>query len=261
MKKKLTNENYFSDWAEKNYCGSSQLKRFVACEAHAMAVLDGKWEDEKTTSLLIGSYVDSWMSDELVEFCQSHPELYKKDGTLKAEFIKAEEIIEKIGNDEMFMKYISGDNQTIMTGDIEGLKFKIKIDSWHKDKNVCVDLKVLKDFMPIWNEELHEKQNVIDYWKYTWQAAIYCEIIRQNTGVMPKFFNALVTKEKEPDLAITNIPEDVILENLEIVKSYIPRIIELKNKKAEPIRCEKCDYCKATKKINKIIDYRNLGMI
>ena len=54
------------------------------------------------------------------------------------------------------------------------------------------------------------------------------------------------------------IPEDVILYNLEIIRGLIPTVKATKEGIIEATRCEKCDYCKATKKINKIIDYRDL---
>ena len=254
----LTEENYFSQEAEKEYCGSTQFKRFVDCPAKAMAILNGEWVEEKTSALLIGSYVDAAISGTLDIFKAKNPEIFKKDGTLKAEFVQAEKIVNIIENDPMFKKYVSGDNQRIFTGEIEGLKFKIKTDSFFEDKNVCVDLKVLKDFEYIWNNEQKEKQNPIDYWRYTWQAAIYSEIIRQNTGKLPQFFIAAVTKEKEPDKNIMLIPEDVILYNLETIRGLIPNVKAIKDGTIEATRCEKCDYCKSTKKINKIIDYRDL---
>lgn len=254
----LTEENYFSPEAEMIYCGSSQLKRFCDCEAKAMAVLKQEWADKPTTSLLIGSYVDAAISKSLDIFKAQHSEIFKKDGTLKSEFVKAEEIVNRIENDSMFFKYVNGKHQQIFTGEISGIKFKIKTDSFFEDKNVCVDLKVLKDFNYIWNDDEKERQNPIDYWKYTWQAAIYSEIIRQNTGTLPMYFIAAATKEEETDLALLNIPQEVLLGKLEIIKELIPRIKLLKEGKTDPIRCEKCNYCKATKKITKIIDYREL---
>lgn len=254
----LCEENYFSLEAEQEYCGSTQLKRFCDCEAKAMAMIKGEWQDKKTSALLIGGYVDAAISGTLDMFKIKNPEIFKQDGTLYSKYLQAEEIVNIIENDDMLKKYVSGDNQRIFTGEIENLKFKVKTDSYFEEKNVCVDLKVLKDFEYIWNKDTREMENPIDYWKYTWQAAIYSEIIRQNTGKLPMFFIAAVTKEEEPDKAIMNIPEEVLLQKLEIIKTVIPRIKALKEGKEEPIRCEKCNYCKATKKINKIIDYREL---
>lgn len=257
----LTEQSYFSPEMEWQYCGSSQFKRFCECPAKAMAMLRGEWVEEKTDSLLVGSYVDAYMSGTLEQFKEQNQEIFTQKGELKAGFRKAEDIINRIENDELFKKYISGDHQTILTGEIEGLPFKIKVDSYFKDKNVCTDLKVVKDFEGIWNNKTNRKENFIEYWHYDWQAAIYAEIVRQNTGILPKYFIAAITKEKYSDLALLNIPEQDLLMQLEIVKSMIPYVKSIKEGKEQATRCEHCDYCKATKKLTKIINYHDLGLI
>ena len=256
----LSEENYFSKKNNLKYCGSSQIKSFYDCEARTMAELNEEWKKTENKSLLVGSFVDASVSGTLENFTNQHPEIFKKDGTLKSEYIQATYILERIKKDEMFNKYLSGDHQTIMTGEIEGVPIKIKIDSYHKDKAI-IDLKCVKNFEPIWNNQTKQKENFVDYWKYTWQGALYQEIVYQNTGKKLPFFICAVTKELEPDLAILNIPQEVLDEKLEIIKTILPRIKELKQRIKEPIRCEHCDYCKLTKKITKILDYRDLDML
>lgn len=62
----LTSENYYSQEANREYMSVSGYKDFAGtygklpCEFHAMEKLNGNWEDEKTTALLVGSYVDSY---------------------------------------------------------------------------------------------------------------------------------------------------------------------------------------------------------
>lgn len=253
----LVEENYFELENEKKYCGSSQIKSFMECEAKAMAKLKGEWEEEPSKALLVGSYVDAAVSGTLDVFKAKHPEILKKDGTLKAEFIQADYILNRIEKDELFMKYISGDHQTIMTGEIANVPIKIKIDSYFPDKAI-VDMKCVKDFAPVWNDKTKVKENFVDYWKYTLQAALYQEIVRQNTGKRLPFFIAAVTKENEPDLALLSIPDEVLDIELEKVKEILPRIYNLKQELISPDRCESCDYCKFTKKLTTIIDYRDI---
>ena len=56
----LTAENYFSKEADQEYLSVSQYKNFMgtigrpACEAEAMAKLNGEWEMKKTTALMVG---------------------------------------------------------------------------------------------------------------------------------------------------------------------------------------------------------------
>lgn len=253
----LIEENYFELENEKKYCGSSQIKSFMECEAKAMAKLKGEWEEEPSKALLVGSYVDAAVSGTLDVFKAKHPEILKKDGTLKAEFIQADYILNRIEKDELFMKYISGDHQTIMIGEIANVPIKIKIDSYFPDKAI-VDMKCVKDFAPVWNDKTKTKENFVDYWKYTLQAALYQEIVRQNTGKRLPFFIAAVTKENEPDLALLSIPDEVLDIELEKVKEILPRIYNLKQELISPDRCESCDYCKFTKKLTTIIDYRDI---
>lgn len=257
MKNNITEETYFNKENELKYCGSSQIKSFQKCEAATIAKLNGEWEEDPSIALLVGSYVDNAISGTLDDFKTQHPEIFKRDGNLKAEYLQAEYILDRINRDEMFMKYISGDHQTIMTGKIANVPIKIKIDSYFHDKAI-IDLKCTKDFQPVWNEKTKTKENFIDYWGYTLQGALYQEIVRQNTGKTLPFFIAAVTKEKEPDLGLFAIPDEVLQVKLEEIKEILPRIYNLKKGNIEPNRCEHCDYCKFTKKITEIIDYRDM---
>ena len=129
---KLNNENYFSQEARKIYTGSSEIKAFLKCEACALAELNGEWEEEPSVALKQSSYVDAWMSDELEKFKKENPDIFTKQNTLKSEYKIAEEIIEQIKEDPMFLKYIkTGENQVIMTGKISSVPIKIKIDCLH----------------------------------------------------------------------------------------------------------------------------------
>ena len=271
----LIEEIYFSKENELKYTGSSQIKSFLDCPAKELAMLNGEWIEEKTTSQMVGSYVDASMSGTLDIFKAQNPELFKKDGTLKSEFLQAEKICERIEKDPMFKKYISGDHQTIMTFMFDvvnrtWLKYKdedkvpencipikIKIDSYFPGKAI-VDLKVVKDFEPMWDPKTQSKENFIDYWNYTSQAALYQKGVEVNTGKQLPFFIAAVTKEKEPDLALLSIGQDVLDEKILALEEVLPYIYNLKHNIVKAERCEHCDYCKATKVLTKIIDYRDL---
>lgn len=245
--------NYFSRNNNLKYCGSSQFKAFTKCSAGAVAELNGEWQRETTTSLLVGSYVDAWFEGTLEEFKAEHPEVFKKDGTLKAEYIQAEAIIDRVKQDELFMEFMGGQKQAIRTGYIEGIPFKIKIDSYHKGDKI-VDLKVVKDFKPIYDEEDLCHKDFIRYWGYDIQAAIYQAVEGNN---LP-FYICAVTKEKVPDLKIIQIPQAWIDDALEIVKHNIEMFDMIKHGEIPPMRCEHCDYCKATKKITRVISAEEL---
>jgi hypothetical protein len=230
------------------YCGSSQLKAFMKCPAKAMAVLNGEWDEGDSVALLIGSYIDAWFEGTLDEFKTDHPQIFKKDGTLKAEYIHAEKIIDRVSRDELFMKYMSGKKQVVKTGEIEGVPFKIKIDSYHKGKAI-VDLKVIRDFKPIYNEERGIREPFILYWGYDYQAAIYQAV----EGEKLPFYICAVTKEDDPDLEVIKIPQAWIDRAYEEIKNEVPIIAAVKRGEIEVERCGKCDYCRATKKLTRVI--------
>lgn len=248
--------NYFSENNNRKYCGSSQFKAFLKCPAKAMAILEGRLQEEESTALLVGSYVDAWFEGTLDQFKEEHPNIFKRDGSLKAEYENANEIIERVSRDELFMKYMGGKKQAIKTGMIEGVPFKIKIDSYHKGKAI-VDLKVIKDMKPIWDEDLGCKVDFIHYWGYHYQAAIYQAI----EGNKLPFYICAVTKETEPDLAVIEIPQDWIDEAMSTIKNHISVIQAIKMGAIEADRCECCDYCKSTKKLTRVISAEELTII
>lgn len=253
----LTAENYYSREADREYLSVSQYKSFIGsagiegCEAKALAKLNGVWTDEKSTALLIGSYVDSHFEGTLPLFKAQNPEIFTKQGSLKAEYKRAEEIINRIERDEYFMKYMSGEKQVIMTGEIAGVKWKIKMDSYLPD--VCItDLKIVESIRKKFFAH-GRKMQFIENWGYDIQAAVYQEIVRQNTGKRLPFYIAAASKEKEADIEIIQIEDYILDEKLFEVESNTDRIMLLKSGLEVPKRCEKCDYCKHTKVLTKPI--------
>lgn len=254
---KLTHENYFSLEAQMHYMGVSQFKAFEKCQAAALAEVSGNYEREKTTSLLVGSYVDAHFEGTLDILQAQNPQLFKRDGSLKAEYKKAEEIIARIERDAFFMEYMSGEKQVIMTGEIEGVPVKVKVDSLLPDK--IVDLKIMKDFQPIYVPE-HGRLNFIEAWRYDLQGAVYQEIVRQNTGKKLPFFIAAATKEKETNLEVIEVSPAYLELELANFREKVMLYDAIKKGLVEPERCEHCDYCKATKVLQKAITMEDLDL-
>ena len=249
----ITAENYHSVESDMEYMSASQYKSFLECEACALAETLGRWEREKTVSLLVGSYVDAHYEKTLDLFKAKNPEIFTQKGELRSEYKHAEYIIERLSRDEKFEKYMSGQKQVIKTGEIAGVPFKIKIDSYHPSKAI-VDLKIMRDFENIWKDGL--KIPFVEAWGYDIQAAIYQAV--EGDGL--PFFIAAGTKEKpEPDLALLSIPQDRLDFQLNQVKQNAPRFADIKKGLIEPVRCERCDYCKSTKVLIEIVDYSMIG--
>ena len=167
----LCENNYFSLENEIKYTGSSQIKSFLKCEACALAKLRGEWIEETSKVMLASSYIDEAVSGTLDNFKEKHPEIFLKNGDLKADYKIAEEVLNQMQQDEMFMKYLNGEHQIIMTGEISGVPVKIKIDSFHKDKCI-VDLKAMANLDLIWNDKTRQKENFVDAYDYVLQRSI-----------------------------------------------------------------------------------------
>ena len=251
---KLTEENYYSTESDVAYLSYSQLKAFLACEAAAMYAD----REPPTTAILVGSYVDAWFDGTLDAFRAENPQIFKRDGNLKADFLVAEQIIQRVQEDEMFMRYMGGEKQVIMTGKIAGAPYKIKMDSYHAGKAI-VDLKCMRDMNYRWSDDVACKVPFVEAFGYDMQAAIYREIVRQNTGDTLPYFLAVATKEDPPDIALAGIPAEVLDEKLRFVEEITPRIRDVWKGEVSPHRCGSCPYCRRTKKIKEILDYRELG--
>lgn len=244
----LTNENYYTQEANREYMSVSQYKQFCRCEAAAMAQLNGEWEQPKTTALLVGSYIDAWFEGTLEEFKEQNPDIYTKRGVLKADFVQAEKIIEFVQKDPMFMRYMAGEKQVIKTAEFFGTKWKIKMDSYHRDK--IVDLKVMRSMERIMGKSF------VEHWGYDLQMAIYWKTEGRDLAT----YLAVVTKQDPPDKELISIPRWRRVEILEEVERTMPRILAVKSGRIPPQRCGCCEYCRATKMIEEPIDFELVGL-
>ena len=68
-----------------------------------------------------------------------------------------------------------------------------------------------------------------------------------------------MTKETEPDLAIIEVGQEYLDFQLERFRREIMHYDAIKQGLAEPERCEKCDFCKATKVLKKPITMEDLS--
>lgn len=258
---KVTEKNYYTRECNIEYCSASQYLDFIGrpaipgCEARAMATLRGEYETEITKPMLIGSILDAlWEGASTEELVDRFPDCVSTRGAtkgqIKFEYQQAIQLYERTAKDEMFAKYMSGEHQTIMTGTIEGLRFKIKMDSFHPGVAI-VDLKTTQDSHPLYryyDKMTGQRLPFYLWWAYDVQLAIYREIVRQNTGdTLPCFIGA-IDKKPHPRPEIIQLDDVLLDEALDNVRQNCSKIILLKNGEIDPIRCEgdDCDYCRDT---------------
>lgn len=264
---KLTAENYFSKEADQHYVSVSQYKNFAGsvgmrgCECKACAMIRGEYERPVTTALLVGQYIDSYFEGTLPTFAAQHPEIFstrgKTAGELKTEYKQASIMIDRAEREPLFMKYMAGDKQVIMTGEIEGVPIKIKIDS--TDGRRITDLKSIKNiYESFYVKDSGERVSFIEWWSYDMQAAVYQEIYRQNTGEVLPFYITAISKDKtdnipHPRVAVIEVMSMTLSERLEEFKRNITHIQDIKTGVIDPLPCGICDYCADTLPVTEVL--------
>lgn len=264
----LNEENYYTLEADRAFCSASQYLDFIGrpsipgCEARAMAKLKGEYEPETTKAMLIGSILDTlWELDDLpIEekiniIADKFPECVSTRGAtkgeLKQEYKQAIQLYQRTLKDELFCKFMSGKKQVIMTGEIEGLPFKIKMDSYIPDVAI-VDLKTTQDASRNHRKYIADSGNWETFYRamgYDTQLAIYREIVRQNTGKTLRCYIAAIDKNAHPLPQIIELSPKLLDDALATVKANVGTVKMLKSGEVKNYcRCEECDYCRDTYK-------------
>lgn len=242
----LNQTNYYSDDANREFFSVSQYKSFMSCEARAMAEISGEYVRPVTRALLVGSFVDRYFEGTLEDFMKENPAIFTRKKELRAEFKRANQIIETVKTDPKFMDAMSGEKQRIFTFELFGVKWKAKLDSYNAGKAIT-DLKVVA------------KMYQLPQWRYDLQGAVYQKGVEICTGEKLPFYLAVVTKERVMDRDIWQIPQSTLDMALRQVEENIGRYADVKAGYIEPHFCGKCDYCKSIKKAT-VRNYNELLM-
>lgn len=233
---RLNNENYYSLEANQAFWSVSSYKDFCKCEAMAMAKIRGEFEQPTTKAMLIGILCDRWFEGTLDKLRQESPNIfYCRNGALRSNFRKADQIIKRVRWDERFMQYMSGEKQKILTFEMFGVPWKMKMDSFVE--GICItDLKVVQNFKSL------------VFWRYDLQGAVYQAGVEANGyGKLP-FYLAVATKEAVTNFDIFQIDQPTLDLALAEIMVNMPRFIAVKAGLEEPRYCGVCDYCKSVKK-------------
>lgn len=263
---KLNRRNYYSNRANWQFQSATWFKKFMICEAEALAELKGEWEpDEDNTALLVGNYLHSYFESPYVHgaFKRRHPEIISTRGSTKGQLKKdyqvADQMIETLKSDPAFAKYYQGDKEVIVTGTIGGVEWMGKLDCFPNNRKSFIDLKTTQSITKkVWVEDNREYGNFIEAYRYPLQMAVYQELIRQQYDVTAVPIIAAVSKQDPPDHALVKIPQDLLDYWLDKIETLQPRIEAVKNGETKPTRCEHCAYCRATKRLTGIIDLYDL---
>lgn len=252
----MEHKEYFSPENETRFMSNHQWKDWLACEARAKAqYIDHTYKQPDRDAFIIGRLFEAIIQGRESEFKETTPTAYNKKGELYEKYKIASEMAIKTVNDGMMRRAMSGESQVAFTGEIAGLPWKCLVDYVQHDKEAVIEIKTTKDFDQCWAflDEKNKKVEWYEEYNYWRQIAVQRELVFQKTGKYYKMIVAAVTKQDPPDIELLAFENEarIQLELMEI-QSKTSRIKALLEGIERPIRCGKCDYCRATKEIKEI---------
>ena len=271
---KLTADNYYTPEADLVYMSCSQYQDFLECEAATMAKMHGLYKPEPTEALVVGNYFHTALeSDEAHEaFLQENEDkifklkIDKASGEIirtgkYAPYVKADEMIQTFLRDPIISELLlmDGENEVIMTGALFGVPWKIRLDKYCADKRLIIDWKTAADLNKTeYNPEYGERESFLEYLGYLMRAAVYTEIEKQakNLEEDAKFIICAVSKQEPPDKGayLLNHRQRYDFE-LARIEENMKRIVGVKYGFHKPTRCGRCEWCRKTKRLTKIVPY------
>lgn len=259
----LNKENYYSTQANLQYMSVSQFKNFRECEAKAVAVLKSEYKEPTSNALLVGSYVHAaFESDDVFQsfLKENNGAIFKSRGNGKySDFETADRMIETLKSDKFAMFALDGEKEQIFTAQLWGADWKIKVDNINHQLGFFSDIKTTQDLHKrYWSDKYDGWVSFVEAWDYVLQMAVYRRVLQENLGQTYTPYIVAVTKENPPNKAVLHFDESRFDFEYEYIETYLPRILDLKSGKEEPIRCEKCDYCRSTKLLNNTMEIGEL---
>lgn len=258
---KLVDDNYYSKDTDWFWQSPTWFKKFLNCEAEALAELKGDYiPDFDQTALLAGNYLHSYFESKEAheEFLENHPEILaktgKNKGKLKSNYLIADKAIECLETDPAFNELYQGDKEVIVKGELFGVKWKGKIDCLNLERGYFIDLKTTAKLdKKYWNNKEHTWESFVAAYNYQLQMWVYQQLIKQTFGVVCQPYIVAVSKEKVPDKAIVSIPDYRMEEAKREIEMRQNHIELVKTGQIRPNFCGKCDYCKEHKQLSSII--------
>lgn len=258
----LSDENYYSNDANWHYMSVSQFKDFLRCEAAALVKLKGDWKPTSDNkALLVGNYVHSYFESEEVHEAfkeENKKSMYssrKPYGLLK-EFQVAEDMIEALKKQPAFLNLYDGEKERIITGNVGGVEWKGKLDSFNLSEKYFCDIKTHAGELnkKVWSEHWGQRVSWVADFGYYMQMAIYKEMLKQEFGEDFLPLIIAVSKQSPPDVAIYTLDENMMEFELNYAVEKIERINDIKNGLVKPEMCGSCEYCRANKIITDFVD-------
>lgn len=277
----LNRDNYYTPEADMEYMSCSQFQSFQACEAAALAKLQGRWLEEPSEAFIVGNYFHTAMESEEahLQFCDENfhaiykTKVIKGKGGLpdmevitgkKAPYEQADVMLAAAHNDALIQSLIDmpGENEKIMTGLIWGVPWRIRLDKYVENGRMIIDWKTVASIGELkWSDKYREKVTFIEAYDYMMRAAVYSEVEKQNAGSEedPNFVIVAISKQDPPDKEVLLLNHRTRYDfELELIGKKLPYFQAIKEGRMKPKRCGTCAYCRSTKKLYEIRPYYSL---
>ena len=273
----ITEENYHDREIDKAYMSFHTWAAFhgtlgvPACEARAVAELNGEFEEDTSDAFLLGGYVDAALvgdEGELEKYKADHPEMFvtrgERKGELQAKYLVADKMIERCKKDALFMDSLSGEHQAILVCMMFGVPFKCKIDSLVRGKAI-VDLKTTREMHKQFYIQDFGHVDFISYYGYPFQLAFYREAVKILFDETLPCFIAPVSKSEYPEIKLVHIDDVSLFDSITEIKNSLENgsLVDVWKGNIEPIRCNKpeCHFCMSTEVLTEPINYKDLIMM
>ncbi|RLC69297.1 MAG: hypothetical protein DRH97_00425 [Chloroflexi bacterium] len=265
-KHSLTDDNYYQD---TKYLSNSTVSEYMECSARAEAKRKGEWKDEGfKLPFAMGHFFESLLngdSKRVIESAEFKDQLCNANNvTENANAIKCRAMYARCSENDLFMRFNTGLNEQIFTGEIHGVLFRIKVDIVNIANGFFTDTKSSKATLKTCINEDGEialdyedfdwkdgkKRPFYEHFDYIMQLAIYQEILRQNFDVLLQPILNVASKVKpfRYQTLFIDKHDERLSDKIELLGEYIEYIESMRAGTIEPTRCEEstCEYCNQT---------------
>jgi hypothetical protein len=260
----LTNDNYHSPEANRQYMSWHQYLGFVDCPAKQMAMLSGAWKSEPSEAMIVGSYTHCALlePEKLATLTERNRDTLLTAKGLKTAAAKAADaMIDRLRTIPEVLAFVAaGHPERIITTEMFGVPWRAQMDlvvpGRGENPPMIFDLKTAKDFAPTWRENkvTGKNERVPWYSNYVGQMAAYQMIHTLALDAVPTCMIIGVTKQTPADVAFVVMDDQDMEQTLAKVEDDMTWIARVKAGIDKPMACEKneCDYCRSRRGWNPV---------
>lgn len=225
----------------KEHLSFSAYRGLLECPAKQVARDKGEYVFETTQAMLVGKYAEA-------KLCGSElPEgTLKGNGDPYAWTTNADETTGRMLNDTVIQEFLEGEQQAEFKFDYRGVNWVSIPDIINHERKRVVDIKKTANFDLIWSKEYGTKVPFYTDRDYFLQLALPALHFGYDAYLM------VLTVEKPGNYDIIQLSEKDMRDSLETAICESEHLLKIRKEEIPATRCERCAYCRSTKKITEI---------